>query len=175
MSGHFNPFIDNKCSDSLSVDFKLVSLASPDMTNIKIRTRVFIDLYYMYQIVCVRMYLYVPPNSPPILKGFGCTLNLSALTKRWTSAWFILGGSENLTKLVCYLKKRWPIRSESKTTRFNPSVTFALETKKINLNLTLFLALGIVRFLRYSEPHCWQHRDHKSSCLKAFLRIIMLF
>ena len=82
MSGHFNPFIDNKCSDSLSVDFKLVSLASPDMTNIKIRTRVFIDLYYMYQIVCVRMYLYVPPNSPPILKGFGCTLNLSALTKR---------------------------------------------------------------------------------------------
>ena len=30
----------------------------------------------------VHMYLYVPPNSPPILKGFGCTLNLSALTKR---------------------------------------------------------------------------------------------
>ena len=30
MSGHLNPFIYNKCSDSLSVDFKLVSLASPD-------------------------------------------------------------------------------------------------------------------------------------------------
>ena len=31
MSGHLNPFIYNKCSNSLSVDFKLVSLASPDV------------------------------------------------------------------------------------------------------------------------------------------------
>ena len=37
-----------------------------------------------------KVYLSAPPNSPYILNGFGCTLNLSALTRWWTSAWFIV-------------------------------------------------------------------------------------
>ena len=66
-----------------------------------------------------KVYLSAPPNSPYILNGFGCTLNLSALTRWWTSAWFIVVCSY-LWKIDCCCWSKTPLK-DIKVTRLNSS------------------------------------------------------